>query len=94
MGEHINSTLKGITIIEGKQHVDHHTLVHHTAPNCESHQDYKGIFNERAVGVFNGKSLWKKTQKTNAYQQNNNVLVSDRSTIDAKTPAKKFLPMM
>ena len=85
MGEHINSTLKGITIIEGKQHVDHHTLVHHTAPNCESHQDYKGIFNERAVGVFNGKVVVEKdAQKTNAYQQNNNVLVSDRSTIIAK----------
>ena len=41
-GEHIDSILKGITIIEGKQHVDHNTLVHHIEPNCESHQDYKG----------------------------------------------------
>ena len=91
MGEHINSTLKGITIIEGKQHVDHHTLVHHTAPNCESHQDYKSIFNERAVGVFNGKVVVEKdAQKTNAYQQNNNVLVSDRSTINAKPQLEIF----
>ena len=91
MGEHINSTLKGITIIEGKQHVDHHTLVHHTAPNCESHQDYKGIFNERAVGVFNGKVVVEKdAQKTNAYQQNNNVLMSDRSTINAKPQLEIF----
>ena len=71
--------------------MDHHTLVHHTAPNCESHQDYKGIFNERAVGVFNGKVVVEKdAQKTNAYQQNNNVLVSDRSTINAKTSARNF----
>ena len=91
MGEHIYSTLKGITIIEGKQHVDHHTLVHHTAPNCESHQDYKGIFNERAVGVFNGKVVVEKdAQKTNAYQQNNNILVSDRSTINAKPQLEIF----
>ena len=91
MGKHINSTLKGITIIEGKQHVDHHPLVHHTAPNCESHQDYKGIFNERAVGVFNGKVVVEKdAQKTNAYQQNNNVLVSDRSTINAKPQLEIF----
>ena len=91
MGEHIYSTLKGITIIEGKQHVDHHTLVHHTAPNCESHQDYKGIFNERAVGVFNGKVVVEKdAQKTNAYQQNNNVLVSDRSNINAKPQLEIF----
>ena len=90
-GEHINSILKGITIIEGKQHVDHHTLVHHIEPNCESHQDYKGIFNERSVGVFNGKVIVEKeAQKTNAYQQNNNVLVSDRSTINAKPQLEIF----
>ena len=54
-GEHNNSILKGVTIIEDKQHVDHNTLVHHKQPNCESHQDYKGIFDDRATGVFNGK---------------------------------------
>jgi len=41
-GEHMDSTMKGITIIGNKQHVDHNTLVHHIEPNCESHQDYKG----------------------------------------------------
>lgn len=90
-GEHINSILKGITIIEGKQHVDHHTLVHHIEPNCESHQDYKGIYDERSTGVFNGKVIVEKeAQKTNAYQQNNNVLVSDRSTINAKPQLEIF----
>ena len=90
-GEHIDSILKGITIIEGKQHVDHHTLVHHVEPNCESHQDYKGIFDERSTGVFNGKVIVEKeAQKTNAYQQNNNVLVSDRSTINAKPQLEIF----
>ncbi|MDP4988550.1 MAG: Fe-S cluster assembly protein SufD, partial [Polaribacter sp.] len=90
-GEHINSILKGITIIEDKQHVDHHTLVHHIEPNCESHQDYKGIFDERSTGVFNGKVIVEKeAQKTNAYQQNNNVLVSDKSTINAKPQLEIF----
>ena len=90
-GEHIDSILKGITIIEGKQHVDHHTLVHHIEPNCESHQDYKGIFDERSTGVFNGKVIVEKeAQKTNAYQQNNNILVSDRSTINAKPQLEIF----
>src|SRR5690606_16682486 len=69
-GEYIESTLKGITIIEGKQHVDHYTLVHHGQPNCESHQDYKGIFAEQSTGVFNGKIYVDKiAQKTNAFQQ-------------------------
>ncbi len=90
-GEHIDSILKGITIIEGKQHVDHHTLVHHIEPNCESHQDYKGIYDERSTGVFNGKVIVnKEAQKTNAYQQNNNVLVSDKATINAKPQLEIF----
>ncbi|MDP5107254.1 MAG: Fe-S cluster assembly protein SufD [Polaribacter sp.] len=90
-GEHIDSILKGITIIEGKQHVDHHTLVHHIEPNCESHQDYKGIFDDRSTGVFNGKVIVnKEAQKTNAYQQNNNVLISDKATINAKPQLEIF----
>src|SRR5690606_34952409 len=84
-GEHLESTLKGITIIEGKQHVDHYTLVNHATPNCESHQNYKGIFDDRATGVFNGKIfVEKEAQKTDAFQQNNNILLSEKATISAK----------
>ena len=50
-GTHVDSTLKRVTIME-KQHVDHNTLVHHIEPNCESHQDYKGIFSDRSTGVL------------------------------------------
>ena len=90
-GERIDSTMKGITIIGNKQHVDHNTLVHHIEPNCESHQDYKGIFDERSTGVFNGKVIVnKEAQKTNAYQQNNNVLISDKATINAKPQLEIF----
>ncbi|WP_274474729.1 Fe-S cluster assembly protein SufD [Mangrovimonas aestuarii] len=90
-GERIDSTLKGITIIEGKQHVDHNTLVHHIEPNCESHQDYKGIFDESATGVFNGKVVVEKeAQKTNAFQANNNILVSDKATINTKPQLEIF----
>ena len=90
-GEHINSILKGITIIEDKQLVDHHTLVHNIGPNCESHQDYKGIYDERSTGVFNGKVLVaKEAQKTNAYQQNNNILVSDKANVNAKPQLEIF----
>jgi Fe-S cluster assembly protein SufD len=90
-GEHIDSILKGITILEEKQHVDHHTLVHHIEPNCESHQDYKGIYTERSTGVFNGKVVVdKEAQKTNAYQKSNNVLLSDKATINAKPQLEIF----
>lgn len=90
-GEHIDSTLKGITIIEGKQHVDHYTLVQHATPNCESHQNYKGIFADRSTGVFNGKIfVEKEAQKTDAFQQNNNILLSDKATINAKPQLEIF----
>ncbi|WP_350284194.1 Fe-S cluster assembly protein SufD [uncultured Croceitalea sp.] len=90
-GEHIDSTLKGVTILGEKQHVDHHTLVHHQQPNCESHQDYKGIFGEKSTGVFNGKIIVDKiAQKTNAFQQNNNILISDKATINTKPQLEIF----
>ena len=90
-GEHILSTLKGLTILEGKQHVDHSTMVHHSQPNCESHQDYKGIFSERSEGVFNGQILVDKiAQKTNAFQQNNNVLLDDKATVNSKPQLEIF----
>ena len=90
-GERIDSTLKGITIIGDKQHVDHNTLVHHIEPNCESHQDYKGIFGDFATGVFNGKVVVEKeAQKTNAFQANNNILLDDKATINTKPQLEIF----
>lgn len=89
--EHIMSTLKGVTLLEDHQHTDHSTLVHHAHPNCESHQDYKGIFGGRATGVFNGKILVDKiAQKTNAFQQNNNLLLNDKATINTKPQLEIF----
>lgn len=90
-GQHCNSLLNGVTIIEGKQHVDHSTLVHHTAENCESYQQYKQIFDDKSVGVFNGRVLVDKiAQKINAFQQNNNILISDKATINAKPQLEIF----
>ena len=90
-GERIVSNLNGITIIGDKQHVDHYTLVQHATPNCESHQDYKGIFSDRATGVFNGKIfVEREAQKTNAFQKSNNILLSDKATINAKPQLEIF----
>ncbi len=90
-GERIVSNLNGITIIGDKQHVDHYTLVQHSTPNCESHQDYKGIFSDRSTGVFNGKIfVEREAQKTNAFQKSNNILLSDKATINAKPQLEIF----
>jgi len=90
-GERLTSTLNGITIIGDKQHVDHYTLVHHATPNCESFQDYKGIYSDRSTGVFNGKVyVEREAQKTNAFQKSNNILLSDKATINAKPQLEIF----
>lgn len=90
-GERIDSTLKGITIIGAKQLVDHYTLVHHAQPNCTSHQNYKCIVAGQSTGVFNGKIfVEKEAQKTDAFQQNNNIILSDKATINAKPQLEIF----
>ncbi|EKT3965427.1 Fe-S cluster assembly protein SufD [Flavobacterium psychrophilum] len=90
-GERIDSTLKGVTIIGDKQHVDHYTLVQHATPNCESHQNYKTILDGASTGVFNGKIfVEKEAQKTDAFQKNNNILLSDKATINAKPQLEIF----
>ena len=90
-GEYLESTLKGLSILKGSQHTDHYTLVNHAHPNCESHQDYKSIVNDEATNVFNGKIMVEQiAQKTNAYQQNDNILLSDKATVYTKPQLEIF----
>ena len=90
-GQYCHSTLKGVTLLEDHQHVDHYTLVDHISSNCESHQDYKGVFSEGSKGVFNGKiHVDQSAQKTNAFQQNNNILLDDKATVNTKPQLEIF----
>lgn len=90
-GEQINSILEGITIIDGNQHVDNNTLVKHAQPNCQSNELYRGIYADNATGVFNGKVYVKKeAQQTNAFQQNNSILIGERASINAKPQLEIF----
>lgn len=90
-GEHIESHLNGISILDKKQLVDNHTLVKHQHPNCESFELYKGIYDDASTGVFNGKVIVdQEAQKTNAFQQNNNILIGDKATINAKPQLEIF----
>ncbi len=90
-GEHLESHINGISILDKKQHVDNHTLVHHKFPNCESFELYKGIYDDASTGVFNGKVIVnQEAQKTNAYQQNNNILIGDKASINSKPQLEIF----
>ena len=90
-GENIHSYMNGITIIGKDQLVDHHTAVHHKTPHCESYQNYKGIYKDNSKGVFNGKVFVDRlAQKTNAYQQNNNILLDEGASIETKPQLEIF----
>ncbi|WP_421751888.1 Fe-S cluster assembly protein SufD [Croceimicrobium sp.] len=89
--EHTESHMDGITVIDEGQTVDHHTLADHKVPNCYSDELYKGIYDANAHGVFNGKVMvHPHAQKTNAFQQNNNILLTDKASIDTKPQLEIF----
>ncbi len=84
-GEGVDSTLNGLYIEDGAQHVDNHTLIEHAEPHCQSHEFYKGILGGRATGVFRGKiHVHQAAQKTDAYQANQNLLLSETAQISTK----------
>ncbi len=90
-GGNIESHLYGIYLAGGKQVVDNHTTVDHRKPHCQSNELYKGVMKDEAVGVFNGKIfVQKNAQKTNAFQQNNNLMLSQKAIVDSKPQLEIF----
>lgn len=90
-GENGECHFFGLYLLDGKEHVDNHTLADHAVPNCYSNELYKGIMDDNSTGVFNGKIMVREdAQKTNAYQSNNNILISDDATINTKPQLEIF----
>jgi Fe-S cluster assembly protein SufD len=82
---HCETNMFGLYLLDGKTHVDNHTSVDHTQPNSESNELYKGIMDGSSTAVFNGKIFVRQAaQKTNAFQSNRNVLLSDSATVNTK----------
>lgn len=89
--EYSTVTLKGLNVLNNDQHVDNHTLIDHTLPHCESHELYKSVLNDNSRTVFNGKVIVRKdAQKTNAYQQNRTILLSENAKVDTKPQLEIF----
>jgi Fe-S cluster assembly protein SufD len=89
----VNGTayLNGLTVARFNQLVDHHTVVDHAMPHCYSNELYKNIIDDSAQGVFNGKIFVRKdAQKTNAFQSNKNLLLSDDASMNAKPQLEIF----
>lgn len=90
-GTNTESHLYGLYLTGGNQLVDNHTSVHHLFPNCMSNELYKGVLMDSSRAVFNGKIfVHQDAQKTNAFQQNNNMLLSNKAVIDSKPQLEIF----
>ncbi len=84
-GENSLGTLNGLFMTRGSQHVDSHTLIEHRVPHCESHELYKGILDDSSSGVFTGRiHVYEDAQKTDAFQSNANLLLTDTAVMDTK----------
>jgi Fe-S cluster assembly protein SufD len=77
--------LNGLSVLAGRQHVDHHTTIEHARPHCESHELFNGIFADHARGVFTGRIIVRPgAQQTDSKQTNNNVLLSEAARADSQ----------
>lgn len=84
-GSNCESNMNGISILDDNQLADNHTFVDHKSAHCRSNEMYKGVYLGHSKGVFNGKIMVRPdAQKIDAFQSNNNLLLSDNSTIDSK----------
>ena len=90
-GDAATCTLNGLYLTDGAQHIDNQTSIEHIAPNCPSHELYKGVLDGRSHGVFNGKVyVHPEAQKTDGKQSNNNLLLSPNARVDTKPQLEIF----
>ena len=84
-GEHAEANIMGVYLMDRTQHVDNQVFVDHAVPNCYSNELFKGILDDSASAVFNGHILVRRdAQKTNAYQNNKNILLTDKATVNTQ----------
>lgn len=84
-GSGIEASLNGCYLPRRNQLVDNHTKLDHRFPHCNSHELYKGLLDDSSTGVFNGKVyVHLDAQKTNAYQNNANILLSEQAQMNTK----------
>lgn len=90
-GSQTETHLMGLYLVGDHQLTDNHTAIHHKFPHCESNEIYKGVLLDNGKAVFNGKVFVERpAQKTNAFQQNNNLLLSNKAQVFAKPQLEIF----
>jgi Fe-S cluster assembly protein SufD len=84
VGEGANCQVNGVMFTEGKQQLTYHTLQHHVAPYCRSDFLYKTALQDRSRTVWRGMiKVNPGAQKTDGYQRNDNLLLSERARADS-----------
>jgi len=84
-GEYSEANVLGMSFTDKNQHVDNFTVIEHSKPNCQSNQLYKNVLDGNSTGAFAGRiHVARDAQKTNAFQRNNNVLLSDSARMHTK----------
>jgi Fe-S cluster assembly protein SufD len=77
--------LNGLYLLNGSQHVDHHTWIDHAAPHCETHEYFNGVLDDQARSVFSGRIIVRPgAQRTDSKQTNNNLLLSPSAHADSQ----------
>lgn len=84
-GSHSAVNMYGLYCLNAQQHLDNHTLVDHRVPHTKSNELYQGILAGEASSVFNGRIVVQpEAQKTQAFQANNNLLLTEQAKVHAK----------
>ena len=84
-GEHAETTLCGMSVLDKEQEVDTYSLITHAVPNCSSNELFKNVLSDRAVGAFSGRILVKEgAEKTAAYQTNRNLCATNEARMYSK----------
>lgn len=90
-GENAEALLNGVWMLAEKNEAHMHVIMDHQSPHCRSMQLYKGVLNDCSHSSFEGKILVRQpAQKTEAFQLNNNLLLSDRAAADSKPNLEIF----
>lgn len=84
-GEGAHTSLYGLYMTSSDQLVDNPTAIEHAKPHCTSWIGYKGVLDDKSHAVFSGKVyVHRIAQKTDSNQLNQNMVLSDKATIDTK----------
>lgn len=90
-GEHAEAHLSGLWILRERKESNHHIVIEHKAPNCRSMQLFKGVLHDESHSSFTGQIfVAKEAQKTEAYQLNNNLVLSPQARAETNPNLEIF----